>query len=302
MNNGLILQQVMILFLMIATGFIAKKSGVITHETGKGLSAVLLKITSPFLVIVSFQVPFSWEMLSKAGIVFLFGICTHLATVVIGGLLYRRYPEAARRVLVFTTVYSNCGFMGIPVLQSLYGSIGVFYASIYIAVFNLFVWTHGVLLFTGQGDKKTIQRTLTNPGILSVVIGMILFIFSIRLPVSVFKALDLVGSTTTPLAMLIIGSLLAEVRGSELLSDGSVYYASAVRLLILPVLALIALKLIGLHGTLLGSCILLVAMPIAANTALFTELYDGDSSLASRCVAVSTLLSMITLPLVIMLI
>lgn len=291
----------MILFLMIATGFVAKKTGVVTHETGKGLSAILLKITSPFLIIASFQVPFSRQMLSGAGIVFLFAICIHLISIVIGGLLYRRYPAASRRVLQFGAVYSNCGFMGIPVLQGLYGATGVFYAAIYNAVFNLFVWTHGVLLFTGKGGAKISWKTLTNPGIISVVIGMILFIFSIRLPAPVFKALDLIGSITTPLAMLVIGSLLADVRSAELLSDGSVYYVGAVRLLVLPLLALVVLKLIGIHGILLGSCVLMIAMPIAANTALFAELYDGDASLASRCVAVSTLFSMITLPLIMML-
>lgn len=286
---------------MIAVGFIAKKCGVISHETGKGLSAILLKITTPFLIIASFQVPFSLQMLSRAGVVFLVAICIHLISIIIGGLLYRRYSEASRRVLEFTAVYSNCGFMGIPVLQSLYGATGVFYAAIYNAVFNLFVWTHGVMLFNGKSGTKISWRTLTNPGIISVIIGMILFIFSIRLPAPVFKALDLIGSTTTPLAMLVIGSLLAEVSGTEVLSNGSVYYASAVRLLILPFLSLTVLKMIGINEILLGSCVLMIAMPIAAYTALFAELYDGDASLASRCVAVSTLFSMLTLPLIMML-
>lgn len=307
MNNGVILQQILVLFLMIAVGFVIKKRGVITSEANKGFSALLLKVASPFLVIASFQIPFSWELLNRAGIVFLFSIYIHLLAMLVSKLLYRRYPVAVRKVLTFAAVYSNCGFMGIPLLHSLYGSTGVFYASIYIAVYNLFVWTHGVWLFNmpnhsgaGKASGGT-WKSLLNPGIISVIAGMILFIFSIRLPEPLFKALELIGSTTTPLAMLIIGASIAEVRGGELLADGAVYFSAAVRLLIIPFGTLTALKLTGIHGALLGSCTLLAAMPCAANTVLFSELYGGDSSLASRCVAISTLLSMVTLPLIMLL-
>jgi malate permease and related proteins len=141
---------------------------------------------------------------------------------------------------------------------------------------------------------------LFNPGIISVFLGMILFLFSLRLPLPVFRAVELVGGMTVPLSMLIIGALLADADIKGFFSGLSVYYGTFVRLLLIPMIALVVLKVIGFPGQLLQICVLLVAMPAAANTAIFAEMYGADSQLASRCIVISTLLSIITIPLIVL--
>jgi malate permease and related proteins len=300
MSGSIVLNQVVILFLIMLVGFTAKKRNILNEAAGKKLSELLLYITSPFLIITSFQTPFSRDMLWNAGTVFLFSMGAHGFSVLLGKLLYCRYPENTKRVLKFVSIYSNCGFMGFPVLEGLFGKIGIFYGSIYVMAFNIFIWTNGVMIFTGKKDWKMMRKALFNPGIISVFLGMILFLFSLRLPLPVFRAVELVGGMTVPLSMLIIGALLADADIKGFFSGLSVYYGTFVRLLLIPMIALVVLKVIGFPGQLLQICVLLVAMPAAANTAIFAEMYGADSQLASRCIVISTLLSIITIPLIVL--
>lgn len=298
MDIGIIFNQVVVLFMVMFIGFYAKKKGIITDMVGKKLSELLLRITSPFLVISSFQLEFSQEMLHNVFIVLVFALVAHVFSILFGKVLYYKYPDRVKKIMKFATVYSNCGFMGFPILSSLFGKPGVLYGSIYVAVFNVFLWTNGVMIFK---EKKgfDLKKVITNPGFFSVIIGMLFFVFSISLPAPVSKTLEMVGSMTTPLSMLIVGAVLAEVEIKQLLYGFPLYYVTAVRLLVIPLLTLLVMKLIGVPGVIAGTCVLLVAMPVAATTTIFAEMYDGDAPFASRIVAFSTLASIVTMPLVI---
>lgn len=300
MSNSIIFSQVTILFLIMAVGFYAKKRNYINEDTSKKLSEILLNITSPFLVISSFHLKFSMDMLFNAGIVFIFSIGIHILTTVGGKLIFRKYTKDIKNVLIFCAVYSNCGFMGFPILEGIYGKAGIFYGSIYVMAFNIFLWTSGVMIFSGKRDAETIKKAFLNPGIISVLIGLIIFIFSVQLPAPVFKAIDMVGSMTVPLSMLIIGAFLADIDMKSMLSGFSVYYGSIVRLIAVPLITLVVLKMIRFPNDLLELCVILVAMPVAATTAIFAEKFEGDAPFASRCVAISTVLSIISIPLIIL--
>ena len=150
MNNSVVINQVLILFLIIAIGFIARKKDVITATGGADLTRLLLYVTSPLTIFTSFQLEYSRSMPLGAGQVFAFAVAVHLFALLIGLTIFNRYPEPVKRVLRFTTIFSNCGFMGFPLLQSIYGKSGVFYGSFYVMVFNLFIWTVGVRIFTGK--------------------------------------------------------------------------------------------------------------------------------------------------------
>lgn len=302
MNSTVIINQVIVLFLILIVGFIARKLSIVNEEVKKKLSELLLKITSPFLVIASFQFEFSRDKLINAAIVLAIGVGVHTFAILLGTVLFNRMPEGSRNVLKFITVFANCGYMGFPVLDSLFGKTGIFYGSIYVAAFNIFTWTYGVMLFSGgKKNQGSIRKALLNPGIISVAIGMVFFLFSIRLPDPIFKALDIVGSMTTPLSMIIIGALLAEADFRNILSGFAMYCGIFVRLILMPLITIGVLKLLGVTGMLLSVPAVLSGMPAAANTAIFAEMFEGDSLFASRCVAISTLLSMITIPLMVML-
>jgi predicted permease len=194
--------------------------------------------------------------------------------------------------------------MGFPVLESLFGRTGILYGSIYVAVFNIFLWTNGMAIFSSSEklNRDSIKKIVLNPGIITVLIGIVLFMLSIRLPGPVAEAVDLVGSMTIPLSMLIVGATVAGSRFKELFRGWDIYYITAVRLVLMPLIAFAALKILGFPEMLMTICVLLIAMPAAATTTIFAELYDSDSVFASRVVVFTTLASIVTLPLMMLLI
>lgn len=296
-----VINQVTILFIIMGIGFIAKKKNIIDDASGKKLSELLLMVTAPAMILSSFQFDYSSEMLKNVFVVLGFAFATHVLSFLAGLLLYRRYPENINKALRFITIFTNCGFMGFPLLESLYGKTGVFYGSIYVAVYNLFVWTVGVMIFSGERDLKSIRKAMLNPGTIAVFIGMLLFLFSLKLPYPVAKAFDMTGAMTAPLAMLIVGSILAGVEFKSLFSGFPLYYGIVVRNILLPLVTVAILKVLGFNGIVLGVCVSVIAMPAGANTPIFAELYGGDPLFASKIVAFSTLFSIISIPLVLLL-
>lgn len=297
-----VINQVTILFIIMGIGFIAKKKNIIDDASGKKLSELLLMVTTPAMILSSFQFDYSSEMLKNVFVILGFAFAAHVLSLLVGLLLYRRYPENIKKVLRFITIFTNCGFMGFPMLESLYGKTGVFYGSIYLAVYNLFVWTVGVMIFSGKRDLKSIWKAMLNPGTIAVFIGMFLFVFSLKLPYPVAKAFDMTGAMTAPLAMLIVGSILAGVDFKSLLSGFPLYYGILIRNILLPLATVFILRALGFNDIVLGVCVSVIAMPAGANTPIFAELYGGDPLFASKVVAFSTLFSIISIPLVLLLV
>lgn len=302
MDKSVVFDQVATLFLIMAVGFIARKCRFLNPEVNKGLTAILLNISAPLMAMAAFQFPFSKQRLQQAGMVFAFAVAAHLLTILLGKLLYFRSRGETAKVLRFATIFSNCGFMGYPVAASLFGQNGVFFTAVYVAVFHLFVWTYGTFIFTGQASRDSVKRVLLTPGVLAVIAGMGLFLFAVKLPVPVAQTFQIVGSMTTPVSMILVGSMLADMRPADLFSGFSIYYGIAVRLLVIPLLTLVVLRQLGFTGIALGICVMTVAMPVAAMSVPLAEQNKGDAFFASRMVFLSTILSMATIPLVICLV
>lgn len=297
MDKSIIITQVVVLFLIMAIGFIARKLRILNADSTRGLIGLLLYITAPFVALSSFQFTFSQQMLAEAWKIFVFSVMAHLVTILLGKFLYCRTPDATGKVLRFATAFSNCGYMGYPVIGGFFGKHGIFLTSIYVAVFNIFAWTYGVFIFTGKADRKSLRHALLNPGVIAVFLGLFLFSLSIKLPAPVAQTLDMVGGMTTPLSMLIIGSMLANLKLVDLFSGFSIYYVSLIRLVVIPLLTLGGLRLMGIKGVMLGVCVLTVAMPVATLSAPLAEQNGGDAVFACRVVFLSTILSMFTIPL-----
>lgn len=302
MDKGIIVNQIVILFLIMSVGYIARKLNWLDAELIKGLNRLLLNVAAPFMVIASCQFDYSPQMFSEAVTVLIFAVTVHLLAIIVGKLLFRRIPNDIGKILKFGTIFTNCGFMGYPVAAGLFGERGVFLTSVYVVVFNLFLWTYGVSIFSGKSDRNSWKQVCLNPGVLAVLIGMSLFFFSLKLPMALSQTLQMVGAMTTPLAMMIIGAMLADLKPADLFRGFPIYYGTIVRLLFIPLLILVILKFWNLDRTVLGICIMAVAMPVASVTAPLAEQHQSDSLFASRFVFLSTLLSMVTIPIVIMLI
>lgn len=282
-------------------GFYARRRNFTNKEVNKGITSILLNITLPFLIINSFLVKYSSELLINAGKVFIYSVLSLVILLIVGKIIYFKVPHERQSVLRFVTTFSNCGFMGFPVMMSLYGNIGVFYGAVFNVAFNIFQYTFGIMIYTKKSDWSSIKKLATNPVIISLAIGFIIFIFSIPIAPPIASAFKMVGDMTTPLAMLLNGSLLAEMEIKKAFSGWTIYALIFVRLIAAPILILLTLKLIGADDLILKVLVVAHAMPAAGTTAVVAQQYGGDGPFASKSIFMTTVFSIITIPLIIML-
>jgi len=213
-----------------------------------------------------------------------------------------RIPRQELGVFRFALLFSNVGFMGYPVVLAVFGQEGLFYAVVYNLPFNLLVFTLGVALLKVSDNTAAYRVTwqlFVSPAVVAVVIGFVLFAFSIALPIPLLLAVRQIGGVTTPLSMIVVGSLLAAINGSRWLANGRIYFISLLRLVLVPLAVWFSLRLFTSHSLLLGVPTLIAAMPAAANTAILADECNANPAFAAQVVFVSTLLSALTIPLLV---
>lgn len=300
-NAIIVVNQVLILFLLIGVGYFLRKIKLIDENGIRQMTNLLLMVVTPCIIIGSFQTPFDPALLGGMLIALGCALLTHALGALISRPFFRRQDDPRRKVLEFSVVFSNCGFMCIPLLAAVLGQRGVFYGSIYIAVFNVAQWTYGVLLMTGSRSQMNLRKSLINPGTVVMLIAVPLFIFGIKLPPIADTVVNYLAAINTPLAMIVIGAQMAVVNLRRMAGDRQILIASGLRLLFVPGLIMLILSLLPLDRELVLSCLIPAAAPTAAATALFAAKYRQDTSLASQVIGLTTLLSIITIPLMILL-
>lgn len=299
-NALIVVNQVLILFLLIGVGYLFRKLKMIDDNGIRQLTNLLLMIITPCIIIRSFQTPFDPTLLRGMGIAMGFAILSHVIGALVARPFFRRQPDPRRKVLEFSVVFSNCGFMCIPLLAAVLGERGVFYGSIYITVFNVAQWTYGVLLMTGSRKNVSLVKSLVNPGTVTVLIAIPIFILSIQLPTAISVVVDYLADTNTPLAMIVIGAQMAVVSLKNITKDRPLLVATGLRLLVVPALVMLILSLLPLDRVLVLSCLIPAAAPTAAAAGLFSTRYRQDTALATQMIALTTLLSIISIPVLIL--
>ncbi len=294
-----VIKQVIILSIIMLVGVYARRKNIITKEANNSFSNLLVNITLPCLLISSFNYSYSPDMLLKAKTIFIYSVIIHLILIFVSKIFTLKFDEQAKKVLRFVIIFSNCGFMGYPVLEGLFGKIGVFYGAIFNIPFNIFMLSVGVMIYTGKKDLESLKSVIVHPGIIATMLGLLMFIFSVKLPPTIHTAVSTIGSVTTPLAMIIVGAMLAEIKLKEVFKGFSVYYGSFIRLIIAPLLTLIVLKILNADQLLLQISVVIEAMPAAVLASVFAEKYGADTELASRSVFITTIISIITIPMVV---
>lgn len=299
MDFNIAFNQIIILCIIMLFGFIANKKGIINDTVESSLSTVLLNIALPAMVLASSNIEYSEGVVSNV-IELLIVTIVHFAvviaiTTIIAKLL--KYEKGIFNVFIALIVFANVGFMGYPVVYAFFGQEGIFYASIVNLVFGVLVWTYGILLFNSKGSIN--YKKLINMGTISSVGTILLVIFKIKIPTLLISALDITGKMTVPLSMVIIGSMIATVDYRELFSDIKVFIVSILRLLIIPIATAFILKLFNLNQMVLSISILMAAMPSAAINAIFAKQYDSEPIFASVGVFITTILSIVTLPIIV---
>lgn len=236
------------------------------------------------------------DMLNNALLILFYSFIIHIILILLSKLFYCRFESSKKNIYSFSTVFSNCGFVGFPLAQGLFGNIGVFYTSIFTILFNIFMFTYGVTLFTNKKDFKSIGKNLVNIPLICTLLGIIIFLFSIKLPLPLLKTLESIGNMTTSISMFIIGAMLADIDLKDIFKGVDVYYLSLIKLIIAPILSFALLQLLDADKTLAHIYILLVAMPTASLVGVFAEKYNGNKKAASKCAFLTTVLSVITIP------
>ncbi|MGL5150707.1 MAG: AEC family transporter [Clostridium sp.] len=297
-----VLYSVISLFLIMIIGIYGNKKSIITEELKKGLTNLLLKITQPLMIIASFSFSFERGMLDNVIKSFIYGFICFVVAIAVSHLLLLKINSDKKRVMQFANVFSNCGFMGFPIIESIYGAEGVVYASIFNMFFSLFLWTYGYMLYTNGLSKNEAKKVLVNPGVVAVYIGIIMLMLNVQLPVPIYSSVKMVGSMTTPISMLIVGSILAKVNIKKSFKDCTLIYASLTKLVIMPLCVYGISLIVKDTSVVMKTMILLQAMPAAAMTSIFAENFNSQKEYAAILVFTTTVLSIITFPIVVFLI
>lgn len=285
------------LLIMLAVGLIMRKTGTITEAGKKSITDLIINIVLPCNIIYSFMIEFSYSIFISCGVVLLISILIQVMCTAISRFCYNKVEPGKKEVLQYATVCSNAGFMGNPIAESVFGSMGLLYASIYLIPLRIVMWSAGVSYFTHTTDKKAlIKRVSTHPCIVAVYIGLFLMITQIQLPAFVTKTVSTIGSCTTAMSMFIIGAILAEVNVKTMISKITLLY-SGLRLVIIPLMVFAGCMIFKVNPLLMGVSVVLAGMPAGTTTAILAAKYGGDEKFATKCVVLSTVLSLITIPI-----
>ena len=302
MDIFVIFQTMLKLFFMLVLGFVLFKCGVFDEHTNKKISSLIVNCTSPLLIISAIA---SVDSQNKS-IVFLLmgaGILMYLGFIVVGKImnLILPFPKKDWPVYECMVVFANTGFMGYPVLISVFGEGSVFYASLLHMAFNLFIYTYAIMCLTKK-DGETFHfnfQQLVTPGIILLFVAIFIYIFDIQLPEVILDTVDSVGGLTSPLSMMMIGSSLALYPIKESLTDWRSYLFALIRLFVMPFITMLVCRLLNIDAYYANIAIVTNAMPVASMVLMMATQYNANKEIVTRNIIVSTLLSVVTIPIVV---
>lgn len=291
----IVIEKIIEMFIILMAGVLAYKTGLIDKTTTAKLSNLLLMLISPLLIFQSYQMDFDTKLLYGLLFTLLASAITFICCIVLSQVILKGNDEKIA-VEKIAMIYSNCAFIGIPLINGILGSEGVFYMTAYTTVFNILFWTHGVWVMSGNGQLKGIWKNLLTPAIAAVAIGLFFFIFQIRLPFIVGEPIQMIASMNTPLAMIIAGANLAQGNLFKSFKNIKLYFISFLKLILIPIVGIIILKVMNLDFNISFTIFIAMACPAGATTIMFAERYKKDAYYAAEIFMFTTILSAITIP------
>ena len=299
---GIVLHQVIIMFLLLLVGVVIVKKKIITTEASRNFCDFLLKIVVPCMIINSYNQPISQEKSLGLLVAFVLAGLFHFLAIFLSRILIRKDKENLYRIERLSVIYSNSGFMGFPILLALLGKEGTFYGTAFVAMFNIVIWIEGIKTLNG-GAKIGLKKSILNPGCIAVVLGLFVYITQLPLPAPVAETIGHLGSMNTPLAMVLTGAFLAEVSPQEAIRDLRSMKAALLKTILIPLVFLGVLFLIGAPHWIAGgekvavTIFISASCPTAASIILIPVSQGMSGSQGAKILAISTLISIITLPI-----
>lgn len=287
------------MFLIMVIGAVTFKTGIADNGTSKRMSSILLNVITPCMIIVSYQMEFDGDLLIGLILTLGLSVASIFLSILLSRLLIRSKENPDMAVEKFSMIYSNCGFIGIPIINGLLGAKGVFFMTAYITAFNIMIWSHGILLMKGKtGNLMTTLKSFINSSTVAIVIGILFFVTGLHLPEVVGNPLSMIGAMNTPVAMLISGMNLAESGLLSCLKSPRTYVISAAKLLAIPLITLVLLMAVRVDSAIAVTILVASACPSGATGTMFALQYNKNSQYASKLLAVTTVLSLVTIPAV----
>ena len=296
-------KQVLVLYIIVAVGFVCDKIGVFTQKTARASNDLLFYVVTPCVIIDSFfTTEFTPESAKSLLLASLGGAVTHLVGILLTLPFFRKKDDPDNAVFKFASVYGNVGYMALPLAQAVLGEEGVFFCSAGVIVFQIFCFTHGAYVMSAGAEKTKfdIKKLFMNPGVLGVAVGLPFFLLRVNVPSVIARPVSLLGSMNTPLAMLMLGTYMANAGLKTVFRNKKQYLSAAIKMAAVPAVVFCAMKFTGLmSGALLTSCVIQASAPSANNTVMFAAKYGKDTGTASKAVAFASLISVITMPFMI---
>lgn len=317
---SLLFVSVITMFCFMIPGFILRKLRLAGDTFAKSMSVFVMCVAQVAMLIHSFIFHFDAKVFTGIVWVFVLSLVTHIVFCVLAIMMFKKAPERLRKVLRFGVIFSNAGYMGIPVISDVFGSEYVIYASIYIVWFNVFAFSIGRLIYTGDKRYISIRQAIVNPAVIPIMIGLVLYLTGVggwiqdivnsnntdvmsQTVKVLYNVLTVFKNMVAPASMLVVGARLVGARLKELVTDINAYKFLFVRHFLFPATCWGIMKLLSVFGiftdpAVMAIVLILSSTPAAANTTIFAELYNGDSAYAGKLVALSTVISVVTMPIV----
>lgn len=301
----ILLRQMLVFFLIILVGYICRKIGFLNDTASKSISAIVVNVANPMLILSSAM---SGERISDNRVLLhalLSALLIHTVMILASRFLPRLLGAKPENYGIYRVmlIFSNIGFVGMPVIRATYGEIAVLYAAVFTVPYNILIYTYGISEIKGEkfdfrGNSTEVLKKIFNVGVISAIIGIAIYLLGIQTPSFIKETVDYLSNLTAPLSMMVIGNSLAKMDVRKLFTNKELLIFSAVKLLILPIICTFIVLAVPIDPILKGVCMIMMAVPVGSMTAMMAQQYDSNYELASQGVALTTLLSVLTIPVV----
>jgi len=296
---GTLMNSIILMAILMAVGYYLRNKSILNDDAENSISFILVNITIPAMVIKALYINFSMEQLKTGITLFIVAVIFDIILIIVGNVFsLRTKDEEKRKIFKYTVVLMNCGFMGFPLINQLFGNEAMFYATMFQTPNIILMWTYGMGLLIGKKkNKDNVKDILLNPGMLGIYVGMFLYFTQIKLPLFAVNLVDLLTNVTTVLSMIIIGSKIKTIGVKNSLINRQAYFATFFRLAVSPVIMIALLKFFD-FGTMIEQIFVIYAtLPVATLMPILAQKYNGDDIFASKIVVVTHLFSLLTIPL-----
>lgn len=298
MEPIIVIEQVLVLAILMLVGYIGGKTGVLKDNENKAMTVILTHIAMPALIISAFNLGYSKDTLKAIITVFIVSFIAHILAAIIAKFAYMKYPKEQNVVLRFGNTFSNSGFMGIPFVFALFGEKALLYGSVYMIPFHILLWTYGEGLLRRGKEKFTIDKFIKNPAIIAILVGLVIFIANIKLPRVINQPVSMLSSITSPLAMIILGERISKLSFKEIIGEKVIYYACFIKLLLTPLVMFFILSFFDIEPLIKNIIVIMQSLPFAVLTVVLSQKHERDADLASKVTVISHVFSVITIPIV----